>query len=72
MSINVDELLGLPYEEKLRIFELLREDLDKDSKEPPIPDHVREEVLRRKKEMEDPSVGISYEELWTRIENRHG
>lgn len=72
MSINVDELLGLTYEEKLRIYELLREDLEKDSEEPPIPDHVRKEALRRKKEMEDdPNCGITYEELWRRVEERH-
>lgn len=72
MSIDVNQLLALPNEEKLRIVELLWDDLG-DSKTPiPLPEWMAREVQRRRDDMRDPSFGISHEETWKRIANRNG
>jgi putative addiction module component (TIGR02574 family) len=72
MSIDVNALHALPADEKLRIVEMLWDDLGESTTPIPLPEWVTREVSRRRDEMRDPSFGISHEETWRRIANRHG
>jgi len=73
MSVDTNELLALPPEEKLRIIELLWDNLGELSEPIPLPDWAIEEGIRRRDEMTaDPTLGVSHEEVWNRIEARKG
>ena len=72
MSIDADELRALPAEEKLRLIELLWDDLSTTSEPIPLPEWVNEEACRRRAEMRDPAVGLSHEQMWQRIDGRDG
>jgi putative addiction module component (TIGR02574 family) len=71
MSIDANELHSLPDAEKLRIVEMLWDDLGKSATPIPLPDWVDQEAARRRDEMRDASVGIPHEEAWRRIEGRN-
>ena len=70
MSIDSNELLSLPVDEKLRLVELLWDNLGQS--EIPLPEWVSTEVARRREEMRDPAVGVSHDEVWRRIRSRNG
>ena len=72
MSIDTDELRSLPAAEKMRIVEMLWDDLGQATSPIPLPDWVNREAVRRRDEMRDPSFGISHDEAWRRIEERNG
>jgi putative addiction module component (TIGR02574 family) len=72
MSIDANELRSLTIPEKLRIVEMLWDDLAQAPTPIPLPDWVNEEASRRRREMQDPSVGLSHQEVWQRIEKRNG
>ncbi len=72
MPINTDELRALPAAEKLRLVELLWDDLGNSTVSIPLPDWVDREVAKRRDEMRDPSFGLSHDETWRRIERRNG
>ena len=72
MSINADELRALSSGEKLQLVELLWDDLGDSTAPIPLPDWVDREAARRRDEMRDPSVGLSHDETWRRIERRDG
>ena len=72
MSIDINELHALPNSEKLRIVELLWDDLGSSSSPIPLPDWMTKEVERRREEMKDPGYRLSHEETWRRIANRNG
>ena len=72
MSIDADELRALPPAEKMRLVEMLWDDLGESTEPIPLPDWVDREATRRREEMRDPSCGISHEEAWRRIERRNG
>lgn len=72
MSIDMNELHSLPAADKLRIVEMLWDDLGDSTAEIPLPEWVAHEVARRRAQMRDPSVGLSHEETWRRIANRNG
>ena len=72
MSVNTDELRALPPTEKLRLVELLWDDLGDAANSIPLPDWVNVEAAKRRNEMRDPTFGLSHEETWKRIECRHG
>ena len=72
MSIDANELHSLSAAEKLRIVEMLWDDLGAASCPIPLPDWVDREASRRRDEMRDTSVGISHDEAWQRINNRNG
>lgn len=69
MPIDVNELHALPDVEKLRIVEMLWDDLEESETPIPLPDWLANEVARRHDEMQNPSFGISHEETWRRIAN---
>jgi putative addiction module component (TIGR02574 family) len=72
MSIDANELHQLPDSEKLRIVEMLWDDLGESTAPIPLPEWVSNEVSRRLEEMKDPAFGLSHEETWRRIANRNG
>jgi putative addiction module component (TIGR02574 family) len=71
MSIDVNQLLALPNEEKLRIVELLWDDLGNSDAPIALPDWITQEVSRRRDEMRDSSLGLSHEETWRRVAHRN-
>ena len=72
MSIDADELRSLPLGEKMRLVEMLWDDLGESTEPIPLPDWVDREAARRRDEMRDPSFGLSHEETWQRIDRRNG
>ncbi|HYW80761.1 MAG TPA: addiction module protein [Thermoguttaceae bacterium] len=72
MPIDVDALHALPAAEKLRLVELLWDDLGDSTAPIPLPDWVDREAARRREEMRDPNFGLSHDETWRRIERRNG
>ena len=73
MSIDPNDLLALPADEKLRLVELLWDNLGDATDPIPLPDWVDCEATRRRDELTaDPSIGIDHDEAWRRIERRNG
>ena len=72
MSIDSDALRALPPAEKLRLVELLWDDLGDETASIPLPDWVEHEAARRREQMRDPDFGLSHEETWERIQRRNG
>ena len=72
MSVDTDALRALPVAEKMRLVELLWDDLGESTAPIPLPEWVDREAARRREEMHDPAVGVSHEEVWRRIERRNG
>ncbi|MEX0676306.1 MAG: addiction module protein [Pirellulales bacterium] len=73
MALNIDELRSLPVAEKLRLVELLWDELGAADVEIPLPDWVDKEAARRRDEMlQDPKLGLSHDEAWQRIKRRNG
>ncbi|MGC1275206.1 MAG: addiction module protein [Planctomycetaceae bacterium] len=71
MSVGTDELLALSPEEKLRIIEMLWDDLGESAEPIPLPDWANREALRRRDEMRaDSALGFGHEEVWKRIDER--
>ncbi len=71
MAITTEELLSLPAVEKLRIVELLWDDLGQSENVLPLTNWLQEEATRRRAEMRDPKFGLSHEQVWGRIESAH-
>lgn len=68
MSVSDDELLGLPEAEKLRIIELLWDQLDDSSAKNLLPDGVEQEGLRRLNEIVlHPEIGLEHQAVWHKL-----
>ncbi len=69
MSIDLTELKSLPVEEKLRLVEMLWDDIGA-TNEPVILHswHVTEAQRRSAELKSDPSIAIDRDELWRRID----
>lgn len=72
MSIDLSGLSALPAADKLKIVEMLWDDLGSSSTPIPLPEWVDKEAARRRDEMRDPAVGLTHEEVWRRIEQQSG
>jgi len=72
MRIDIKALHVPPNAEKLRIVEMLWDDLGESTSPIPLPDWIEREVGRRREEMRNPSFGVSHEEAWRRIANCNG
>jgi putative addiction module component (TIGR02574 family) len=72
MSMDLSGLHGLPPADKLRIVEMLWDDLGESNAAIPLPEWVHQEAARRRDEMRDPSVGLTHDEAWDRIHRRNG
>lgn len=70
MSFDLNALHSLPAAEKLRLVEMLWDDLGESGDPIPLPDWVDREAARRCEEMRDPSCGLSHDETWRRIAAR--
>jgi putative addiction module component (TIGR02574 family) len=70
MHADLDSLLQLPLAEKLRVVEVLWEDIAASAEEFPLPERLRTEVERRVAEHQsDPSATLTREELWQQVTN---
>jgi len=73
MHPEVEHLRKLPVAEKLRVVEELWDDIGQTEESFPLPQWHRVEADRRAAELDaDPSVGLSREELWRRVDTRNG
>jgi Putative addiction module component len=72
MSIDANDLRSLSNVEKLRLVEMLWDDLGGSASPLPLPEWVDREATRRREEMRDPSFGVSHAEAWNRIDSRNG
>jgi putative addiction module component (TIGR02574 family) len=73
MSVDPNELLALPAAEKMRLIEMLWNDLEHSTEPIPLPEWIAEEAVRRRDEMlGDPNLGISREEAWKQIREGDG
>jgi len=70
MSIDENALRSLPPDEKMRLVELLWDDLGAVAEPIPLPDWVDQEAARRRDEMRDPNVGLTHDEVWQGINVR--
>ena len=71
MAIDLNELRALPASEKLRLVEMLWDDLGDTVATIPLPEWVQQEAARRHKEMvDDPTLGLSHQEVWDQIDKR--
>jgi putative addiction module component (TIGR02574 family) len=72
MSVDRTELLALSALEKLEIIEMLWDDLGSADREIPLPDWVDQEVVRRREELiANPEIGLTHEEVWSRIGSKY-
>lgn len=68
MSIDLTDLRNLPVSEKLRIVELLWDDIGASDEPIVLQPWQREEAQRRSAELKaDPSIAIDRDELWRRV-----
>ena len=73
MHPEVEHLRRLPVAEKLRVVEELWDDIGESGERFPLPTWHRVETERRAAELDvDPSIGITREELWHRVDMRNG
>jgi putative addiction module component (TIGR02574 family) len=69
MSIDITELTNLPVAEKLRIVELLWDNIANSEEPLVLKPWQLEELNRRQAEIEaDPSILIDEDELWRRVD----
>jgi putative addiction module component (TIGR02574 family) len=69
MSIDITELTNLPVAEKLRIVELLWDNIANSEEPLVLKPWQLEEMNRRQAEIEaDPSILIDEDELWRRVD----
>ena len=72
MDSEFDRLRKLSIAEKLRVVEALWDEIGDSGERFPLPEWHRAEVERRAAELEaDPSIALSREELWRRVDAAH-
>lgn len=73
MSIDTDAILALPVAEKLKLVELIWDDLGQATEKLPLPAWVVQEGVRRREELkQNPSIALTHDEIWKRIHERNG
>jgi putative addiction module component (TIGR02574 family) len=73
MHPELEHLRKLPIAEKLRVVEELWDDIGQSDESFPLPPWHRGEVERRAAELDaDPSMALTREELWRRVDSRNG
>ena len=69
MNAYTDTIRALPAADKLRLVERIWDDLAAGEGSIPLPDWSIEEATRRRDEMlADPDLGLTHEEVWSRID----
>ena len=73
MDMQVSSVFDLSASEKLQLVEDLWDDLAANPDQVPIHDWQKEELARRKANLQrHPDSGLSWEEVQRRIRSRHG
>ena len=73
MHPDVEHLRQLPIAEKLRVVEELWDDIAASGEPFPLPPWHRDEAQRRASELDaDPSIALTREKLWQRVNESHG
>jgi len=73
MHPELEHLRKLPIAEKLRVVEELWDDIGQSDESFPLAQWHRVEADRRAAELDaDPSMALSREELWRRVDTRNG
>ncbi len=73
MHPEVEHLRKLPMAEKLRVVEELWDEIGQSDEPFPLPQWHRVEADRRAAELDaDPTLALSREELWRRVDTRNG
>jgi len=73
MHPELQRLRTLPMTEKLRVVEELWDDIGRSEERFPLPAWHRREAQRRADELDaDPSIGLSREQLWQRVDSDNG
>lgn len=71
MDVNVEELRALSVADKLDLVEMLWDDIGASSTPMQLPAWVEQEATRRLKELaNNPTTGLTHEEVWRRIDGR--
>jgi putative addiction module component (TIGR02574 family) len=73
MNADLDSLRQLPIAEKLRVVEVLWEDIASSTESLPLPAWLRDEVEQRLAEYDkEPTAALTREELWQRVDEKRG
>jgi putative addiction module component (TIGR02574 family) len=73
MPFDIAQLLALTAQEKLRIIELLWDDLGSIDEQLPLPVWIETEAARRRDEMRmNPAASLSHDEVWRRVSETRG
>ena len=73
MHTDLDSLRQLPLAEKLRVVEVLWEDIAASTEDFPVAAWLRDEVERRLAEHEKaPDATLTREQLWQRVDEKRG
>jgi len=73
MAISLSELRSLSVAEKLKIVNALWQDIAECDTPPKLPPSVMDEVRRRGDELvADPTIALTRDEMWQRVEQRDG
>lgn len=73
MHADFDHLRLLPLAEKLQIVEILWTDIATSDEEFPLPDWLHTETEQRLAEHDkDPTVALTREEVWQRVDEKRG
>lgn len=73
MHPELEHLRRLPIQERLRVVEQLWDDIAASGERFPLPEWHREEALRRAADLEaDPSIALTRDDLWRRVEDCDG
>ena len=73
MDVNMGSIFDLTPSEKLQLVEDLWDDLAAVPESVPVHDWQKEELARRKANLQNnPASGLSWEEVKRRIRSRHG
>ena len=68
MDIYSDSIQNLPTVERLKLVEQIWDGLSSNAQPIPLPDWAISEAKRRRDEMlADPTLGLSHDEMWDRI-----
>jgi len=73
MDASFDQLRDLPVADKLRIVEQLWDDIHESDEPLLLQDWHEQEARRRSTELQvDPSIALTREELWRRVDDTNG
>ncbi len=69
MSVDINDLKNLPVADKLKIVELLWDDIGASNEPIELHSWQFDEATRRSNELKaDPSIAIDRDELWRRVD----